>query len=1125
MQKNGIFCRRQAIACLINRVNWLQIMRTSAILFMVVCCMAHLLIAAPGRGQDRTKKNISLNYHNAAFTTVVKAIEQKSGLIIMYELTPDIENQKVSITVDNKPAAEALDLLVHGRLLKWSLKEAENIVRLERRDVEEPVPASPNSNPLPPDPPHLSGIIKDAQGRPLAGATIAVRNSRVFATTNAEGAFIIQAKEGDIIICTFVSCEPRIIRVSADMLHLGSLGQITLVQSVSGLDETVVIAYGTTTRRLATGSVSTVSGEEIQRQPVSNALEALEGMAPGLFVSQSNGVTGSQMNVNIRGQISIGSGQVPLFIIDGVPFEETPINTLGGSASAGLQGAAGPIDPMNSINPSDIESISVLKDGDATAIYGSRAANGVILITTKKGKTGATKFDLNAYSGAGTVTHIMPMLGPSQYLTMRDKAFANDGTTPDVTSAPDLTVWDTTKSTNFDKKFMGNTAHQTDITAALSGGDQRLHYLFSNSLRHTSPTYPGDFGYNRYASHLSIDNTSLDGKFALTVTAFYTKESNNQPISDLTSEVYNLPPDYPLYNANGSLNWTGGFTNPISYQLQTSQFKSNNLLANATLRYTVLPGLNAKVSLGYNNISQSDMLLSPVAAENPATSPLSLATYSSNYVESYIVEPQLNYTKVLGKGKLTALAGGTWQQSSYVQPYFVSASGFPSDQLMSSWAAASNITYKSSAYTDYKYASGFARINYTWKDRYLLNVTGRRDGSSRFGPDRQWGNFGSAGAGWIFTSENWMKEQSSWLSFGKLRASYGTVGNDQIADYGYLSTYSVDPYSYGGTSIYPTRVANPQYGWETDHKIDLALETGFIKDRILLTVDWFNNRTGNQLIQAPLSTQSGFSYYQANLPAVVESRGWEFELKTINIKGKSVSWTSSFNLTTTRNKLVSFPGLAATVYADEFIVGEPINNYTGYHFTGLQNGVATVADLNKDGMITQGLGNTPLKGDYRIIGQSSPKFFGGFSNTVVYGQFQLDVLFQFVKQLKPDFRAVQPFSAVQPGAMINQDSKILTDGFKPSADVSSVASQAYLNYYLYSDAVYSDASFIRLKSINLAYDLPHSFLKATKIKSAGVFVRGQNLLTITHYFGFDPETAGFSLPPLKQVVAGIHCSL
>ena len=1119
MQKNRIFCRGEAIACPVNRVNWRQIMRTSAVLFMMVCCMAHLLIASPGRGQDRTKKNISLDYHNAAFTTVVKAIEQRSGLIIMYELTPDIERQRVSISVSEKPVSEALDLLVHGRSMKWSLKVTENIVRLERSDAPQPTDANSTNSTLTPDPPHLTGIIKDDRGRPLAGATIAVRNSSVFATTNAEGVFTIQAKEGDVVICTFVSCEPRTIRVSADMLHLGSLGQILLVQSVSGLDETVVIAYGTATRRMITGSVSTVSGEEIRRQPVSNTLDALEGKVPGLFISQSNGVTGSQRSINIRGQLSIASGMMPLFIVDGVPFVETPINQIGNS-TYGLQGAAGPIDPLNSINPADIESISVLKDADATAIYGSRGANGVILITTRKGKTGATRFDLNAYTGGGKVTHITPMLDLSHYLAMRHAAFTGDSTVPTLSNAPDLTLWDTTKSTNFDKQFIGNTAHQTEVTGSFSGGDQRLHYLFSNTLRHESTVYPGDFGYNRFASHLSIDNTSLNGKFALTVTAFYTKESNNKPISDLTGSVFNLPPDYPLYNANGTLNWTGGVGNPLSNILQTSRFKSDNLLANTTLRYTLLPGLNAKVSVGYNKINQGFTILTPRAAIDPGTSNQSSASYSSNYVESYIIEPQLDYARAIGKGKLTVTAGGTWQQSEYVQPYYVSASGFSNDNLMSSWIAASTINFKYSGYTEYKYASGFGRINYTWMDRYLINLTGRRDGSSRFGPDRQWGNFGSVGAGWIFSNEYRMKQAAPWLSYGKLKASYGTIGNDQISDYGYLSTYSSFPYSYGGAAINPTRIANPNYGWETNRKVDLGLETGFLKDRILASATWFSSRTGNQLVSAPLSAQAGFNSYQANLPALVQSTGWEFELKTTNIRNKDWLWTSSFNLTVPHNKLVSFPDLAKTIYAYSYVVGQPINNLTGYHFAGLTNGVATVADLNKDGVITQGLDQIQ-KGDYYRITTATPKYYGGFSNSLQYRNFQLDLLLQFVKQLKPGFRQSNQSA---PGFLANQDSHILSDGFKPSMTYGSAASDAYLNYYLLSDASYSDASFIRLKNISLTYDLPASWMKSVKIRSAGVFVRGQNLLTISRYFGFDPETGGTSLPPLKQVVAGIHCS-
>ncbi|OQP56659.1 hypothetical protein A4R26_04295 [Niastella populi] len=857
----------------------------------------------------------------------------------------------------------------------------------------------------------------------------------------------------------------------------------------------------------------------MRRQPVSNLLQALEGKAPGLFISQSNGSPGSQMNISIRGQLSIASGKLPLFIIDGVPFVEAPINTIGNS-TYGEQGAAGLIDPMNSINPADIESISVLKDGDATAIYGSRGANGVILITTRKGKAGVTRFDLNAYTGGGKVARTEPMLNLQQYLAMRNTAFANDNATPTLSNAPDLKLWDTTSSTDFNKKFIGGTAEQTELTGAFSGGSDRMHYLFSNTYRHEGTVYPGSFGYKRFASHLSVDNTSLNGKFTITATALYTKESNNQSMGDLATIVYKLPPNYPLYNADGSLNWTGA-NNPLSNLLRSSQIRSDNLLANTTLRYAIIPGLNAKVSMGYNKINQVITVLNPRKSINPNTNTQSSASYSSNYVESYIVEPQLDYTSMVGKGRLTATAGGTWQQSGFVQPYYVIATGFSNDDLMSSWIAASNIIYKSSGYTAYRYASAFARINYAWKDRYLFNATGRRDGSSRFGPDRQWGNFGSLGAGWIFTGEPWMQKMAPWLSYGKLRASYGTIGNDQINDYGYLSTYASSSYSYGGAGIYPARIANPNYGWETSRKTDLALETGFLKDRILFNATWFKSRTGNQLVNSPLSSQTGFASFQANLPALLETTGWEFELKTTNIKSSDLLWTSSFNVTMPRNKLISFPGLSNTAYAYVYIVGRPINNYNGYQFTGVENGIATVADLSKDGTISQGLQET-LKGDFYMIATSNPKYYGGLSNSVQYKKLQLDILFQFVKQVRPGFRQANPNA---PGAMVNQDEHILSDGFKPTVTAGSTASNAYLNYYLVSDAVYSDASFIRLKNISLSYELPAAWMKAASIRSASFFVRGQNLLTITNYFGIDPETGSAALPPLRQIIAGIHCSL
>ncbi|MGF6850114.1 TonB-linked SusC/RagA family outer membrane protein [Chitinophaga sp. W3I9] len=1092
---------------------------------------AFLNVSAIGFSQ-----NVNFSGKNVSLEKIFSVVKQQTGYLFLYQETDLSAAKPVTVTATNEPLLQFLEEVFRNQPLKYLISSKTISIY--------PVAAQPTGNKvttvgeLATFP--FSGVILNRDGEALPGASIVIKGTRTGTATKTDGSFTINVNAADVLVISRIgygSIELKVTSATnavvvsypagkADGAALktgqsisSGLGGFNLIlpPSVSKLDEVQVIAYGTTTQRFNTGSVSSVKAEDIERQPVSNVLEALQGNVPGLFITRSSGNAGSQMNISIRQQQSIplptGNKSMPLFIIDGVPFVETPF------ASAG---ASGEIDPMNSINPADIAEISVLKDADATAIYGSRGANGVILVTTKKGKTSEPHFDFNIYTGAGKVTNYLPMLNLSDYLAMRRTAFANDKITPGFSNAPDLTIWDTTKSRNFQKDYIGNTANQTEVTGAFSGGSQYLRYRFSNTFRRETTVFPGDWGYNRYSSHLSIDNTSRNGKFTLGASAMYTKESNNQVASDITRSVYILPPNYPVHNQDGSLNWTGGFTNPDSYLLQSARFKSDNLLANATLRYTILAGLDAKVSLGYNKIAQTNETYLPKTSLDPNSgSGESAATYTSDYIETYIVEPQLTYNRSLGEGTLNVLVGGTWQQSSFAEPYFVRATGFSNDKLMSSWTAASDITFKSSSFKEYKYVSAFGRINYVLKDRYLFNLTGRRDGSSRFGPNRQFGNFGSVGAGWIFSSEQWVKTAIPWLSYGKLRASYGTTGNDQIPDYGYLSSYGNLFYQYGSAGIYPLRSANPNYGWESNRKLDIGLETGFIEDQLFLSASWFSSRTDNQLVTAPLSSQSGFSSFIGNMPALLQSSGWEFELKTKNINHKKFSWSSSFNITIPRNKLISFPGLKTTAYAYVFIEGQPINTYNGYHYTGLKDGIATIADLNKDGKFTTGLLET-ANGDYQIISSSIPDFYGGFSNSLKLGRFQLDILLQFVKQIKSSVRSAV---GMQPGGLSNQDDKIITDGFKPSTLSGSDATYAYKNYYLFSDGNYSDASFIRLKNLNLSYELPGSWTKAIRLKSAGAFIRAQNLFTITRYLGFDPETAGAVLPPLRQIAAGIHCSL
>ncbi len=1095
--------------------------------------VAFLNVTAKGFSQ-----NVTFSGKNVALETIFSAVKQQTGYLFLYQETDLSKAKPITVQATNEPLLQFLENVFRNQPLKYLIGSKTISIYPAVQPTANSAAVVISSDPLPPFP--VSGTILTREGEPVPGANVFIKGTRTGTATKADGSFTINANAGDILLVTRIGYGSIELKVTSatnaivvaypeskaggvalkpgESVLSGAGGfRLILPPSVSKLDEVQVIAYGTTTQRFNTGNVTSIKAEEIERQPVSNVLEALQGNVPGLFITRSSGSPGSQMNISIRQQQTIPLPNVdksmPLFIIDGVPFSETPFSSAG---------AVGAVDPMNSINPADIAEISVLKDADATAIYGSRGANGVILVTTKKGKTSEPHFDFNIYSGAGKVTNYLPVLNLSEYLAMRRTAFANDNVTPDFSNAPDLTVWDTTKSRDFQKDYIGNTAKQTEVTGAFSGGNQYLRYRFSNTFRHESTVFPGDWGYKRYSSHLSVDNTSRNGKFTLGVSAMYTKESNNQVATDITRVVYILPPNYPVHNQDGSLNWTGGFSNPDSYLLQSANFSSNNLLANASLRYNILPGLDAKVNLGYNKITQTNETYLPKTSLDPSSSSgESIATYTSDYIESYIVEPQLTYNKTLGEGKLSVLAGGTWQQSSFAEPYSVRATGFSNDKLMSSWTAASNITYKSSSFREYKYVSGFGRINYILKDRYIFNLTGRRDGSSRFGPNRQFGNFGSVGGAWIFSSEQWTKSVLPWLSYGKLRASYGTTGNDQIPDYGYLASYGNLFYQYGSTGIYPLRSANPDFGWESNRKLDIGLETGFLEDQIFLSASWFRSRTDNQLVVSPLSSQSGFSSFTGNMPALLQSSGWEFELKTKNISRRNFSWNSSFNITIPRNKLISFPGLKTTAYAYVYMEGQPINNLNGYHYTGLKDGIATVEDLNKDGKFTTGLLQT-ANGDYQVIASGMPDFYGGFSNSFKLGRFQLDILLQFVKQTKSSVRSSV---AIQPGGLSNQDDKIISDGFRPSVLSGSAATYAYKNYYLLSDASYSDASFIRLKNLNLSYELPSSWTKSIRLKSAGAFVRAQNLFTITNYLGFDPETAGAVLPPIRQIAAGIHCSL
>lgn len=964
----------------------------------------------------------------------------------------------------------------------------------------------------------ITGTVSDSNSV-LAGVTITIKGKAVSTISDAKGSYSIAAEPNDVLVFSFIGYKEVTVAVTT-----GSSINITLQEDATSLKEVTVNAgYYKVKDKERTGSIAKITSKDFENQPVTNVLAAMQGRMAGVSITQTSGIPGGGFDIQIRGQNSLRTdGNRPLFIIDGVPYAS---ETTGYYSTNGPQPTT--TSPLNSISPTDIESIEVLKDADATAIYGSRGANGVVLITTKKGKAGKTTFTATTMNGIGTVTRFMDLMNTVQYLAMRNEAFANDGIAPGPSDYDVNGTWEQTSYTDWQKELTGRTVDYNDTQATLSGGSAQTEFLISGNFHKETTVFPGSFRYKKGGAHVSLNHTSDNKKFRAQFTGGYIMQDNLQPGSDLTAISKRLAPNAPaLYNADGSLNWENStWENPLSLLLSKAESRTSDLVGNALFSYTLLPGVDVKSSFGFTDTRHEESLTFPSSMYDPAYeagSEYSILNLTNTSRRSWIVEPQAEWSRTWGKSKTNLLAGATFQQQNGRQ-LVEQGSGFASNALIYNLASAYFIDVVADAEQVYRYQAFFGRANYVYDDRYIVNLTGRRDGSSRFGPGRQFATFGAVGAAWLFSKEKFIKDHARFLSFGKLRGSYGTSGSDQIGDYQFMDTYSVSGNNYNGISgLQPTRLFNPDFGWESNTKIELALEAGFLKDRIFVTAGWYRNRSSNQLVGIPLPGTTGFTSLQANLDATVENKGVEFTLRTVNFKSEHFSWISSFNISASRNKLLSFPDLEGSTYSNSYVIGKALNIRKVYHYTGLDQatGLYTFEDVDGDGSIS-------APGDKQTVLDMNPDYFGGLQNQFTYKGWQLDFLFQFVKQV--NYNAT--YLNGMPGTMVNQPTAVLnhwqqagdTSGFQQyTTGVNSVAVDAFYKYSD-SDAAISDASYIRLKNLSLSYNLPEKWLSGMKCR---LFVEGQNLLTITHYNGADPEfkNTGF-LPPLKIVTAGLQFTL
>ncbi|MFX1708942.1 SusC/RagA family TonB-linked outer membrane protein [Chitinophaga sp. CC14] len=1092
-----------------------------------------LFTAALGLPVDVLSQTITFSGKQVTLQQAFAEIKKQANYAVIFN--PELINVNVAISVNAKK--QPLEVFMKSILAKQPLSYTivgTTIVVFPKIDFG-PDSAKFVVEPVVHD---ITGFVYDEKtGAPVIGASIIVSGSSKGTQTDEKGSFTLRKlKDNEQLTVTCIGFEKANLTVPIGQ----SLLYVNMKTATSVLDQAVVQAYGITSRRLATGNISRVTAEEIERQPVMNPLLALQGRVPGLLITQTSGYASAPVKVEIRGRNSLDPNMLsdPLYVIDGVPLTVLDVPgayTYRGLSPGYVQGgfsATGGQSPLFSMNPRDIASIEILKDADATAIYGSRAANGVILITTKKGKPGKTTFNMEVNQGIIDVPKRYQMLNTSQYLQVRKEAFRNDGVFPSFTTAPDVVLWDSTRYTDWQKVLLG-TGKQRAVVTSLTGGDNLAMYRISANYAQQEDLVKNS-GLNQQASVTSaIDVRSVNQKFSLGLVLGYSYTNVDALFAN--PEIMTLAPNAPpIYDSKGDLNYADwnaagiGTRFPFSYLLNKNNTQTNQFSSSIRMSYELARGLKFVTTGGYSYMTGSNSYLIPIASQNPISNPTGSAAFGTSKNANLTVEPQLTYNRFIGRGDLGVLVGGTYQ-STMTNGTTTYASGYGDDDLLRSISSAT-FSQTSEGYSRYKYVGFLARINYDWEHKYILNMTARRDGSSRFAPGRQFGNFGSAAAAWNFSEEKWLKRfLPSWVSFMKLRASYGLVGGNAPSDYQYLSQWAVVPagenaplYAYNGVQPFvPIHAVNQDYHWETNKKFEAGFSASFLEDRISIDVSRYQNRSGDQITGLPTPVYTGFRTVLGNWQALIENSGWEGSVTATLIKKKDLIWSVNFNMATNRNLLVSYPGIELSPYYTQYKVGQSLNTEYLLHYLGVdpQTGGYSFVDYNKNGFAKANL-NVPagtLDDDRYIAIDRTPKYFGGIGTTVNYKGLSANLLFDFKKQLGRD-----PFVSKVRGQMSNFPVSALNDRWQKPGDNARYArlSNGYVGDIFTSDAGMTNASYFRLRSVAISYSFSDKLSKKAGLKGCVLSFRLQNIFTISNYTGIDPEVQDYSAVPAGRNFSG-----
>jgi TonB-linked SusC/RagA family outer membrane protein len=977
----------------------------------------------------------------------------------------------------------------------------------------------------------ITGKVTDENRKPLPGVSVLIKSAASGTISNQDGAYSLSANDNSTLVFSSISYETQEIPVSNR-----SVIDVSMLPSNKTLNEVVVVGYGTQSKRAITGAVASVGFNEFKDRSFSNVTQSLAGKIAGVNITQSQGAPGVSPIIRIRGVSSITAGTTPLFVVDGVPLENFNLNL---------------------INPQDIESVDVLKDASSAAIYGSRGANGVVLITTKLGKVGKTSISAGYEYGTQSVIRKVPMMDAQQwigyYIDAHNNAWVDlnpavnkasdpNSARPSTYRIPDDFITNPQqfgKGTDWqDVMFRVAPSHNAQLS--VSGGTEKTQFLFSGSYLDQQAVLDANY-YKRLSLRTNIKHTVSD-KFSLglnlSATTVFDRTEGTQGKSDVVSLAIQSDPIFPVYNENGNL----GYRDPNSvwskyvayndvnlwhpYSLTRfyhKQNKSFNTLATAFAEYFITNDLKFRTSIS-GNLFNTRLNSYRVKNQGYGYSGLLPAegNVQSSYMLNWLSENTLTYDKHFGDHNLNVLAGYSVQKQRD-EFATVTSGSFPNDLVETLNAGV--VTSGSSTATEWSMISYLGRAQYNFQNKYFLTAAIRRDGSSRFGRDTRWGYFPSVSAGWLISDESFM-QNVKFVNSLKVRASYGIAGNNQIPNYGAISLLSATNYASGAalaSGLTISNISNTNLKWERTGQMNIGVDLRVLNDRIGLSAEYYNSVTRDMLLNVPVPDISGFSSQLTNIGRM-RNRGIELNINSKNTTGK-VIWTTDLNVSRNRNTVLQLgPTNAPIIYTDFVVavkteVGQPISNFYGYvvdgvfknqaavdaapHYSSTKPGDPIIRDVNGDGKITPD--------DRTSLGNFQPDFTAGLTNTVSYKGFDFSFLLQ----------------GTYGGEIVNQNFRYLgfwnngrnmfasvDNRWRSEADPGDGKHfRATLGLTGLQDQFHSlwveDASFTRLKNIRLSYTLPSSLTRKTPFRVARVYINADNVYLWSKYTNYDPENTTY----------------